>query len=1075
MSHTYRAVALALVAAATSISAAQAQTPESFDIRTGIYRGRPVTYQVINGLAIFEGDIILGLPEQLEPPSGQLIIKEPDTRKDAAVRSDTRFLWPDGIVPYTIDKNLADPQRVLDAIEHWSDNTVIEMLQRTNEPNWVHFVEEEELCASSVGRVGGEQRILLDDGCDVGAVIHEIGHTAGFWHEQSRADRDTFVSVLLENIDKRAAFNFDQAGQFGTDVGGYDYGSIMHYGAFFFSRNGRPTIETIPPGMVIGEAEGLSAGDIDGVSRLYGQAPTKTTISTNPAGLRIEVEGMTFTAPQSFEWAPRTSHTVRVPSPQEDDSQRFLFVKWSDGGSQSHNVRASSSATVFTAHFIEQFKIETSAVPPEGGTVTISPSSPDGFYITRTPVDVTADPAGGLSFERWRGRIFASLHGVSGNPAQFPVRSPGLNYTAVFTEAQLTTIATNAPGRRVVVDDDSVRAPMSFPWDAGSTHTIGVEDAVQRGPSGASRWVFREWSDGGALTHDITVPDEASTFAADFTTQYLLTTTVFPPNGGSIQAVPSSGDGFYDSDTPVELTAVPKLDFELGFWLGDVSGMENPQALIMNDQGWVSAVFLSDELMLGVGREFSLPSVSNPTFFSGPFGYRMVVPEGATRLVVSLATATAGANVDLYLQHGSEPTLFRGRIVADYSSTQFGGRELIVVTPTASPPLQAGTYFIALVLWTTGVEVTGTLTAKVTAPDANPPQIDVSVPAFTFTAEEGMNPSPQTFEIRNMGGETLNYQVATNQPWLSVSPEQGSSAGEADTIEVSVNIDGLQPGTHEGTITVSELQATKAAATIFQAAPVMISVTLVVSPAASGLSPGGIVNAASFNAFAAPASIMSLFGTGFTDRTEVANTTPLPTTLAGSSVTVTDSAGVPRTAELFFVSEGQINFLIPEGAALGRATVTVTREDGESGSIAIQLEAVGPALFSANADGMGVAAAVAVTAGADGSQTSQFVFQCGVTAGSCVASPLDLGSESDQVVLVLFGTGLRGRSDLSAVSATVGGEDVPVLFAGPQGGFVGLDQVNLGPLRRSLIGRGEVEIVLTVDGKVANTVTVSLR
>ena len=75
--------------------------------------------------------------------------------------------------------------------------------------------------------------------------------------------------------------------------------------------------------------------------------------------------------------------------------------------------------------------------------------------------------------------------------------------------------------------------------------------------------------------------------------------------------------------------------------------------------------------------------------------------------------------------------------------------------------------------------------------------------------------------------------------------------------------------------------------------------------------------------------------------------------------------------------------------------------------------------------------------------------------------------------LLLFGTGIRGFR--SEVTATVGGEEVPVLGAVPQGEFVGLDQVNLGPLPRSLLGRGEVEIILTVDGKTANTVTLNIR
>ena len=86
--------------------------------------------------------------------------------------------------------------------------------------------------------------------------------------------------------------------------------------------------------------------------------------------------------------------------------------------------------------------------------------------------------------------------------------------------------------------------------------------------------------------------------------------------------------------------------------------------------------------------------------------------------------------------------------------------------------------------------------------------------------------------------------------------------------------------------------------------------------------------------------------------------------------------------------------------------------------------------------------------------------------------PIDLGPEGDQVFLLLFGTGVRGFS--SQVTATVGGESVPVLGAVPQGEFVGLDQINIGPLPRSLAGRGEVNILLTADGKPANTVTVNV-
>ncbi len=233
------------------------------------------------------------------------------------------------------------------------------------------------------------------------------------------------------------------------------------------------------------------------------------------------------------------------------------------------------------------------------------------------------------------------------------------------------------------------------------------------------------------------------------------------------------------------------------------------------------------------------------------------------------------------------------------------------------------------------------------------------------------------------------------------------------------------------------------------------------------------VSSASFAAGSSLAAevIAAGFGSGLARDTAIATTVPLPTELLGTKVEVTDSQGTTRLAPLFFVSAGQINYLIPAGTALGAARVTVT--SGAGGTIAgtAQIERVAPSLYTANAQGNGVAAAFFLRVAADGTRTQALVFDPAPAARPSV--PIDLGPASDQVFLLLFGTGVRGFA--SGVTATLGGQSIAVLGAVPQGQFVGLDQINIGPIPRTLAGRGEVDLILSADGKAANTVKVNIR
>ena len=229
------------------------------------------------------------------------------------------------------------------------------------------------------------------------------------------------------------------------------------------------------------------------------------------------------------------------------------------------------------------------------------------------------------------------------------------------------------------------------------------------------------------------------------------------------------------------------------------------------------------------------------------------------------------------------------------------------------------------------------------------------------------------------------------------------------------------------------------------------------------------VSAAGYTGPVASASIVAGFGvTGAADG--AAQMIPLPTSLGGVSIRVTDSEGADSAAEFFFSSNLQSNFLIPAGAALGDAVVTVFQGDQILATGSVRIEPIAPALFTANNNGMGVAAARFILVLPDNSQVEDFIFDPNLPVGSRTALPIDLSGEGELVFLVLFGTGIRGFTD--EVTATVGGVAVPVPAALAHADLVGLDQANLGPIPPELIGAGEVEIILVVDGVAANAVTV---
>lgn len=278
----------------------------SDDVRQGFVRGieafgvESVTYNVIEGVAIFEGDIALGTPEQVEAVNAAVADETTETvraRGLGVTAGDIaegvgipgmRFRWPNGVMPYTVVQPLRNV--VNQAIAHIQGNTRIRFVERTAAnagqfPNWVSF-EQLDGCWSHVGMQGpGVQQISLGAGCEtMGIAVHEICHALGLWHEQSREDRNTNVQIVWANIQAGREHNFNQHIVDGDDIGGYDFGSLMHYGRRAFSRNNQDTIVPLG-GQAIGQRNGLSAGDIAAIRALYPQLePTQTWRGTQFSG-----------------------------------------------------------------------------------------------------------------------------------------------------------------------------------------------------------------------------------------------------------------------------------------------------------------------------------------------------------------------------------------------------------------------------------------------------------------------------------------------------------------------------------------------------------------------------------------------------------------------------------------------------------------------------------------------------------------------------------------------------------------------------------------------------------------------
>lgn len=423
-----------------------------------------------------------------------------------------------------------------------------------------------------------------------------------------------------------------------------------------------------------------------------------------------------------------------------------------------------------------------------------------------------------------------------------------------------------------------------------------------------------------------------------------------------------------------------------------------------------------------------------------------------------LLGALASSSVTLSGPSGASPTV--GVPVALSSSVTSTGWD----QPIGNVNLLDGTSVV-----TTGILNEGTTSLTTTFATAGSHTLVASYRGDFRTM--GSNSTPLTLSV-GKGSQTITFPSLPSHSYGD--PPFAVIASSSSGLPVALTV--LSgPATFSGNVLtltgtgVVTLQASQAGNANYLAAP-SVQQQFTVSPPIPQVA--AVLNAASYAAGSiAPNSFAVLFGSNLATQTTNGSSS---TTLGGTTIQMTDASGNTGNALIYFASPDQIDFIVPANLNTGAGSMTLQNQNGSSAATPVTIATVSPGLFSAIASGTGVAAGNAVLVSADGTQTQLPIASCSGTPVVCTAVPIDLGTSSDTVYLSLYGTGIRGRSALSAVTATIGGVAASVQYAGAQPDFPGLDQVNL-EISRSLQGRGSVPVALVVDGVAANIVTVAIQ
>ncbi|OQV16741.1 putative Zinc metalloproteinase nas-4 [Hypsibius exemplaris] len=294
--------------------------------------------------------------------------------------------WPKAIVPYAFSNNYGDDQKrqILRAMDGFNE-TCVSFIERTDETNYLHIGPGSQACFSDVGnKRTGKQIVGLVTECleQMGTIQHELMHALGFYHEQSRKDRDKYVEIEWDHIKEEGRNQFFSYNWNTVDYS-YDFGSVMHYDEYMFSRSVKRGLWTIRPRPEyadeaaadsptgkIGQRTGLSPKDIQKINTMY-NCPSTSVPPADDAASSSDAAVTPFFDPDTTETSKKPRRTFTTTAIPESEEAPFF---------ESDPTTTTTTTTTTTVKATKKRKSTTRPKPKTKAPTKVAPwSTPDSY------------------------------------------------------------------------------------------------------------------------------------------------------------------------------------------------------------------------------------------------------------------------------------------------------------------------------------------------------------------------------------------------------------------------------------------------------------------------------------------------------------------------------------------------------------------------------------------------------------------------------------------------------------------------------------------------------------------------